>query len=170
VPADPEDVYRRIGELVVGFQWVENLFRQIGWFLADPHRTVWPPKDFRTGSTSQLVHRVSKLYEEVIPQLGLPHDHEEEIREEFSSLVKRFDLLRKQRNRFLHSAYVELKGGEEIVGLLRADIKLHIGDSGGSVLDSEILSDASFNHVATEIGDIGFRLDIRYKELLQRLR
>jgi hypothetical protein len=32
-----ERIYQRIGEFVMGFQWIENLLEQILWTLRDPH-------------------------------------------------------------------------------------------------------------------------------------
>ena len=36
--------YQGIGEFVVAFQWVEDLYRQIGWLILDPERRAWPPR------------------------------------------------------------------------------------------------------------------------------
>jgi len=40
---DIDRAYRSIGEFVVAFQWIEDLYRQIGWFILDPERKNWPP-------------------------------------------------------------------------------------------------------------------------------
>jgi hypothetical protein len=40
---DIDTIYRKLGEFVVSFQWLENRFREIGWLILDPHRKHWPP-------------------------------------------------------------------------------------------------------------------------------
>jgi hypothetical protein len=44
--------YKSIGEFVVAFQWVENTYREIGWFILDPDRKIWPPKAFGRKETA----------------------------------------------------------------------------------------------------------------------
>ncbi|HWJ29373.1 MAG TPA: hypothetical protein VNS32_22730 [Flavisolibacter sp.] len=59
-------LYQRIGEFVVSFQWLEHLFRQIGWFIADPNREVWPPKILRSEKNDALLVKVKKMYHEAM--------------------------------------------------------------------------------------------------------
>lgn len=59
---DIEDAYHAIGEFIVFFQSVEDLYRQIGWFILDPEKTAWPPREFRSESNSQLVDKVTDLF------------------------------------------------------------------------------------------------------------
>ena len=73
---DIEVIYKNLGEFVVSFQWLENLFREIGWFIMDPERKYWPPKTWRTESTSKLMNEVQKLYCDLIDRIA-PEDAEE---------------------------------------------------------------------------------------------
>jgi hypothetical protein len=163
-----DKIYQRIGELVVGFQFLEDLYRQIGWFLLDPRRAVWPPTGLRTERTEQLVKEVSALYEAALPTLQF--EHETEVRASFREIAARFHLLRRLRNRVLHSAYVEIKSGGELVALLRSDIR-GVGDEKTlKVLpDQEVLSDTSFDNLMNELGAIAVELQVHYKQLLMRM-
>ncbi len=46
---DQDRIYQRIGEFVVCFQFLENQFREIGWFILDPARQEWPPLSLGAG-------------------------------------------------------------------------------------------------------------------------
>lgn len=39
-----DKAYRSISQFVVTFQWIENKYREIGWFIIDPERKNWPPR------------------------------------------------------------------------------------------------------------------------------
>jgi hypothetical protein len=60
---DGDGIYRRVGEFVVAFQFVENQIRQIGQLILDPERSTWPPKALSKESSKQLAVKVAKLYE-----------------------------------------------------------------------------------------------------------
>ena len=64
-------IYRRIGELVVCFQWLENRIREIGWYILDPDRKEWPPRMLRDESTSLLFKKVQKLFLDALPRCDL---------------------------------------------------------------------------------------------------
>jgi len=115
---DEDGIYKRIGEFVVCFQFVENKLREIGQYILDPQRKIWPPKALRKESSDHLADNVAKLYDENLHRCSLPAVYELELRTEFRDLITRFHALRKARNRFLHSAYVELKARGEIQALL----------------------------------------------------
>jgi hypothetical protein len=54
--------HQALGEFVVIFQWVENLYRQIGWFLLDPEQQDWPPTKLRKETNSQLIDKVTDMF------------------------------------------------------------------------------------------------------------
>jgi hypothetical protein len=56
-----ETTYQALGEFVIVFQWVENLYRQIGWFILDPERKQWPPMQLRQETNHQLINMVTDL-------------------------------------------------------------------------------------------------------------
>lgn len=164
---EPDKIYQRIGEFVVLFQWVENSFREIGWFILDPQRKDWPPKQLRIETTHDLIEKVDTLFASVIGTIGLPDA--DERRKHFRSLVDRFHDARKHRNRYLHSAYIELKAGGEVQALLKSNPKLGLDpDSQELVFDQEILSEKSFAAEMKELAEIGFAVGMHYKQLLAR--
>lgn len=164
----PEKIYQMIGEFVVSFQWLENRFREIGWFILDPGRKDWPPKQLRNEHTYDLIEKVDKLFEGAVGLMGLPET--EERRKSFRSLADRFHKISKQRNRFLHSAYIELKAGAEVKALMRSNPKIkHDPDSHEFVFDQEILSEKSFKAEMKEMAEIAFAANAHYTQLTHRL-
>ena len=68
--------YQGIGEFVVTFQWIENTYREIGWFILDPDRKIWPPRAFRTESNRELLDKVTDLFFELVDRYELPDSTE----------------------------------------------------------------------------------------------
>jgi len=98
-----EKIYQRIGEFAVSFQWLENKLREIGWFILDPERAEWPPKNFRNLTNEKLINRIHELFIEALPKCRLPAELEEEFKESMDSCVQILHQLRRDRNRILHS-------------------------------------------------------------------
>jgi len=166
---DLDRVYQRIGEFVVVFQSIEDMFRQIGWFILDPSRKEWPPQQLRTEQSAELVNKVDALFADAIFNCGL--SDAEKRRADFHSLVTRFHAIRKLRNRHLHSAYIELKAGGEIQALLRSNPKFDIDPETNEVLiDQVIIGPEAFDKEMKEMADIGFHLGLYYSQLISRLR
>lgn len=96
--------HQALGEFVVIFQWVENLYRQIGWFILDPGREHWPPTELRRETTHVLINKVTELF------VGLTRTHAfangNEKANDILELRGRFQNLRLYRNRLLHSTFV----------------------------------------------------------------
>lgn len=142
---DEKQIYRRIGELAVSFQWIENLVRQIGWFILDPQRKNWPPRKLTKEDNGELVNKVTRLFLEALPKCSLGADLEEQFRAEFMFAVGKLHELRNARNRILHSAYIELKAGGEFQGLLGSNPRLlRNSETGVDTSDQELLSEESF--------------------------
>src|SRR5512141_1309959 len=104
---DIDELHQAIGEFVVFFQSVEDLYRQIGWFLVDPEKTVWPPHQFRKESNGELVEKVTDLFLELVRLHNFPNGAESAAEAEQARTA--FHALRKSRNRIVHSAYQEVK-------------------------------------------------------------
>ena len=113
--------YQRIGEFVVSFQWIEDQFRQMGWFMLDPEMTNFPNEELREETNHQLLNKVAVLHDDFIAKYQI--DTTKGYQLDFKALVARFHDLRKYRNNLLHSAYQELKAGGEVMGMLRANLK-----------------------------------------------
>lgn len=162
-------VYQRIGEFTVSFQWLENRLREIGWFVIDPRRRQWPPKDLRSLTNEKLVDRVHELFLQALPKCKLPPDLEDDFKSSFAACAATLHELRRDRNRILHSAFIELKAGGEVVGLLRSNPKLSVDEETGEPLyDQELLSGDSFASEMQKMGEAAIFLDRAYMQLIQR--
>lgn len=164
-----ERVYQRIGEFAVSFQWIENKLREIGWFILDPERSKWPPTGLRTLTNEKLVDRVHKLFVQALPKCKLPHDLQTEFKESFASCVTVLHQLRRDRNRILHSAFIELKAGGEVQGLLRSNPKKYVDEETGEALfDQELLTAESLSMEMRKMADAAVFLNRAYVQLIHR--
>ena len=162
-------VYQRIGEFAVSFQWLENKLREIGWFVLDPERAQWPPTGLRNLTNEKLVDRVHDLFVQALPKCKLGKDLEEDFKDSFASSVKVLHQLRRDRNRILHSAFIELKAGGEVQGLLRSNPKIQIDEETGEVLfDQELLTAESFSKEMKMMADVSLFLNRAYLQLIHR--
>ena len=162
-------VYQRIGEFAVLFQWLESRLREIGWLILDPYRSQWPPVGLRNLTNEKLVDRVHQLFLEALPKCMLPSDLEAEFKASFESAVTDLHQLRRDRNRILHSAFVELKVAGEVQALLRSNPRLQVDEETGEVLfDQELLTAESFSQEMTKMAEVGMALNRAYIQLIQR--
>lgn len=166
---DAEYVYQRIGEFAVSFQWIENKLREIGWFVIDPERLKWPPPDLRNLTNEKLVDRVYELFLQALPICKLPTELEADFKSSFASVVKQLHQLRRDRNRILHSVFVELKAGGEVQGILRSSSKIQIDEETGEPLfDQELLTAESFASEMRAMAELSRFLDRTYMQLIHR--
>lgn len=162
-------VYQRIGEFAVSFQWLEHRLREIGWFILDPKRRNWPPKDLRTLSNEKLVDKVHKLFIQALPHCNLDSELEADLIASFASCVRELHQLRRDRNRILHSAFIELKAGGEVQGLMLSNPRLDVDEESGDVLhDQEFLTLESFAEEMRKIADAAEFLGRAHLQLIHR--
>ena len=162
-------VYQRIGEFAVSFQWIENKLREIGWFILDPERSQWPPSGLRNLTNEKLVDKVHQLFVQALPKCRLPHDLEADFAESFASAAQALHQLRRDRNRILHSAFIELKAGCEVQGVLRSNPKIQTDEETGEALfDQEVLTAESFSKEMKAMGDLAIFLNRAYVQLISR--
>lgn len=162
-------VYQRIGEFTVSFQWLEHKLREIGWFILDPDRKNWPPKDLRNLTNEKLINKVHELFLQALPRCKLSAALEEDFRTSFGSCVQQLHQLRRDRNRILHSAFIELKAGGEVRGLMRANPRLEVDEESGEVLyDQELLTPESFAQEMRKMGEAAMFLGRAYLQLIHR--
>ncbi|MDP2594823.1 hypothetical protein [Alteromonas stellipolaris] len=166
---DESRVYQRIGEFVVSFQWIENKLREIGWFIIDPERVVWPPEKLRNIRNEELVDRVHEMFIQAISKCALGSDQEQEFKVSFDSCAKDLHELRISRNNILHSAFIEFKAGGVVQGLLRSSPKMKINEeSGEPIFDQEFLTPDSFEQDMKKMGEAAFFLNRAYTQLIHR--
>lgn len=162
-------VYQRIGEFTVSFQWIENKLREIGWFILDLDRSRWPPAGLRNLTNEKLVDQVHLLFVEALPKCKLPPDLEKGFIDSFASLVETLHQLRRDRNRILHSAFIELKTDGDVQGVLRSNPKIQVDEETGEALfDQEILTAESFSKEMKMMAEVALFLNRAYAQLIQR--
>lgn len=162
---DIDTIYRKLGEFVVSFQWLENRFREIGWLILDPDRKHWPPRDLRDERCCDLLDKVEELYLSVIDRVSPEDAHDRQ--QAFQRIVSDTHEIRRYRNRLVHSAYFELKAGGEVIGLLRSNPKVKEDPVSGEVhWDQEPLTEGSFQSGMERMAKIAFDLNMHYVQLI----
>lgn len=161
-----EDIlYQRIGELVVSFQWIEHLIRQIGWYINDPQRMQWPPTILRSETNHDLLEKVKSIYSSHIKKSNISNPIGKV--DDFNKIIECCHKLRRFRNSVLHSTYLELKGGGDIVGILRSNPKLLQHEHTEEVIfDHEVLTEDKISSKMETIANIGLKLGVEYKQLI----
>jgi hypothetical protein len=168
---DEEKVYQCIGEFTVSFQYLENKLREIGWFILDPERNEWPPKGLRNLTNHDLIEKVYSLFIEALPNCDLDQELEQDFRMSLDSCVGALHSLRRDRNRILHSAFIELKAGGEVQSILRSNPKIGFDEeTGDSILDQENLTSDSFNREMKRMADIALFLNQAYLQLIHKYK
>ena len=166
---DESLVYQRIGEFVVSFQWLENKLREIGWFIMDPDRKDWPPEGLRALTNEKLINKVHELFLQALSHCRLDKELEVDFKTSFAACAEALHQLRRDRNRILHSAFIELKAGSEVVGLMRSNPKIQIDEETGSVLfDREMLRPESFAAEMQRMAEAAMFLNRAYMQLIHR--
>jgi len=162
---DTDKLYQRIGEFVVSFQWIENRLREIGWLILDPNRNEWPPRALRNLTNNDLVNEVKALYVGLIN--GLDVEDKDTRMADFQSLMATCHDMRRYRNTLLHSAFIELKAGDDVMGILRSNPKLRVDPSSGEVLfDQETLSEEGILKEMEKLAELAFSLNMHYMQLI----
>lgn len=164
-----EKIYQRIGEFAVSFQWIENKLREIGWFILDPERAEWPPKGLRNLTNNDLINKVHFLFIEALPKCNLDEDLALDFKKSVDSCADVLHKLRKDRNRILHSAFIELKAGGEVQAILRSNPQLGVDEeTGESIFDQEYLKADSFEKEMGQMAEISLFLNRAYLQLIHR--
>lgn len=166
---DEAKTYQRIGEFIVCFQFIESQIREIGWYILDPGRKDWPPRLLRKESNAALFEKVEKLFLAALPRCGLGAELEADFRVSFVESGGRFHSLRRARNTILHSAFIELKSGREVWGLLRSNPQISFDpETGETLFDQESLSENSFADEFLEMADLAIFFSRCYIQLIHR--
>lgn len=153
----------------MSFQWIENRLREIGWFILDPQRIKWPPTGLRNLTNEKLIDKVQELFMKALPKCKLPSQLETDFRDSFASTAHDLHELRRDRNRILHSAFIELKAGGKIQGLLRSNTKALVDEeTGESRFDQDVLTPESFAKERKMMADAAEFLNRAYLQLIHR--
>lgn len=124
-------LYESIGRFVISFQQLEDTYRHIGWYILDPDRKNWPPRELRQETNRDLIDRVSVMVEDLIRAQAF--ENGDAWLETIRNLRESFHELRRYRNSLLHSAYNALETKHQIFAHHRADTKLMVDPDTGEV-------------------------------------
>lgn len=157
--------HQALGEFVVIFQWVENLYRQIGWFIIDPERQDWPPTKFRRETNCQLIDKVTEMFVNLTHNYAFANGAEKA--KDILELKEHFHELRRYRNRLFHSTYVEMKGGGEVHGYICSNPEFGVDiETGELIFEREDFSAEVIYTKIREYGDYMFRLNSLHVQLI----
>jgi hypothetical protein len=119
----------------------------------------------RGEGNKELLNKVKDLYLNLIDRLDVKD--REAFKHDFSSLVAECHALRLYRNNLLHSAFIELEAGGEVVTILQSNPKVKIDQASGDLLfDQEELTERSILEHLHKVGDLAFRLGQCYLQLI----
>jgi hypothetical protein len=115
---DADAIYRQIGIYVVSFQYLEDLLFQICWFFSES-----PYSDI--GRLRLVNKRFPALVGEAQRRVGdfLAADgrSDSDFVRNFCAHMGECRKIERERNRVVHSAYIHLEGGGELLGIVRSD-------------------------------------------------
>jgi len=157
--------HQALGEFVVIFQWVENLYRQIGWFILDPERKCWPPIKLRRETNSQLIDIVTNMFVNLTQTYAFTNGDEKA--KDILELRDHFHKLRQYRNRLLHSTYIELTGGGEVHRYIRSNPEVGVDpETGELIFDQEDFTAEVIYAKIREYDDYILRLGFLHVQLI----
>ena len=96
----------------------------------------------------------------------IPYPEAANRKKSFNILIERSHELRKYRNTLLHSAYVELKAGSEINGIMKVNPIIRFDDEGEYLIDIEDLTNDNLRKRMNEFAEMGFELGNHYVQLI----
>jgi hypothetical protein len=151
-----DEIYRDLGRFVVFFQTLENELLLLASFALDPehrghgrHVAAGLPFGQLVSETWTSVGRFLDKYREDEPEFR------EKLRERLRLLLDQCRELARYRNKVVHSAYLFLEAGDELVAIVRSDMRRG-AESSEVALDQEPLSEGSFDEAMHEIAEVAF--------------
>lgn len=154
-------IYSAIGKFQVSFQWIEQKYREIGWFIHDPERKQWPPRILRSENNKEIIDKVTKMLLDLISTYNPPLG--EDVSEKAKRLQIVFHEFRKFRNTLTHASFIEFH--------LEAPLTIGISnkinfDLDGSIITSKPISADTINNSLAEIARDAFELGQIYIQLI----
>ena len=153
-PPDEDAIYRELGRFVVVFQALENELLQLASFALDPEHIGHGQRSVADLWFGQLV---DKTETSVGAFLDDHRGAEPEFRDHLKNLLARCRELADYRNKVVHSAYVFLEAGDELIAILRSDMTRG-AEENEVELEQELLKEDSFKEVMGEIARVAFEI------------
>jgi hypothetical protein len=157
-------LYQTIGEFIVCFQFMEDQIRNIGWIINDPERKRWPPTILRKETNQQLLDKVYRMFC-IESEKWNGKNTSFGKSESFKNVIERAHDMRRYRNELIHAAYMELKGGGEIFGLIKSNLN-KVKTKSVAKGESELLTISSINTKMKAMALISFDLNLFYTQLV----
>jgi hypothetical protein len=157
-PLDADAIYRQIGLLVVAFQSLESELMQICWLLTDPAYAPDGRRALAKLSFSHLVTETQNRVESFVAEQGLDDsEFRRDFLRRFRGLLAHSRSIARHRNKIVHSAYVHLEGGSELLAIVRSDMTSAV-DRNDVDFDRELLTAISFDAALQDLAWTGFQL------------
>lgn len=131
---------------------MDNELFQLASFALDPEHIGHGRRALANLWFSQLVDKTRTSVGEF---LGEQRGEEPDFRQRLNVLLTRCWELAQYRNRLVHSAFVFLEAGDELVGVMRSSMS--VGAEENEVeLDQEMLREDSFQKAMRDIAEVAF--------------
>lgn len=150
---DEDAIYRQVGRSVVMFQALENEVLQLASYALDPEHTGRGRREAAGLWFGQLVSRTSEAVAAFLAE-HRPAD-ETDVRGRLDRLLADCGELARYRNRIVHSAYLFLEAGDDLVAVVRSDMTRGAGEDEVD-FDQEALGEASFEEAMAKIAETAF--------------
>jgi hypothetical protein len=150
---DEDAICRQVGRFVVMFQALESELLQLASYALDPDHTGRGRREAAGLWFGQLVSKTSEAVDAFLTE-HRPAD-EMDVRGRLERLLADCRELAQHRNRVVHSAYLFLEGGDELVAIVRSDMTRGAREDEVE-FDQEALNEASFEQAMTKIAETAF--------------
>lgn len=141
---DEQAVYAEIGRYVVCFQALENELVLICWLCWDPPNGPEGRRDLADLSFSRLVGMTSERVHELLCRKRLEDtEFRQRWRGNFDVTMDCCRSVARERNAILHSTYIHIEGGDELMGIVRSEMRRD-PEGSGVTFDQEWLGPTSF--------------------------
>jgi hypothetical protein len=128
-------IYHRLGEFIATFQWFEDLLLDMVTHLVAREHHFEARPAFANMRFSEKVRVADVMFPRLLARIVATDQLAAAWEQRFSALVRGFDELNTRRNKLVHSSYVELKAGGELVGMFRSKMRLKAGKNRSALLD-----------------------------------
>lgn len=163
---DADAIYRELGKYIICFQWLETKIVDVANFLLDPERTGHGKAKLTGMAFGRLRTYADDLFAQYVTNAAIKNA--DEWKQAFHKLMDRCRQIAEHRNRLVHSAYVHLEGGDQLLGIIRSKVALKTGGEAGPrhEFDQEYLTPETFDEPLREIAEVGFAIGQTYLQLL----
>lgn len=152
-PPDEDAIYRQLGRFVVTFQALESELVQLAGFALDPDHTGRGRREAAGLWFGKLVDKTSDAVGAFLTE-HRPAD-EMDVRGRLDVLLDACRQLAEYRNRVIHSAYLFLEGGDELIAIVRSDMTRGAREDEVE-FDREVLHERSFDEAMTKVAETAF--------------